>query len=138
MRRRFPKADEYKLKHSLHLVAYEKGFANWPMALGYLSGDSRKEAECGSFWHSNRCTPLLNHWFADYGQAKQFLSENKDHILVPYRRQFIVADYNYLAAIGFSDADHEIWHLMSGDLVEGYGTPHWERAVWQRLSGKSN
>lgn len=134
LRRRFPKADEFKLKHSLHLIAYEKGFADWPMALRYLSGREQEDVECGSFWYSQRCASLLNHWFASYDEAKQLLGEHKQHILVPFRNQFIVADHNYLAAIGFSEEDHETWHLISSDLVEGYGTSHWETLVWQRLS----
>ena len=78
LHRRFPKTDEFKLKHSLHLVAYEKGFTDWPMALRYLSGVEHRSAECGGFWYSQRCSSLLNHWFVSYDEAKQFLNSTTE------------------------------------------------------------
>lgn len=131
LQRRFPKASEFKLKHSLHLVAYENGFADWPMALRYLSGASETSGDCGSFWYSQKCMTLLNHWFANYNEAEGFRANSDVFCLVPYKHQFIVVDENYMSMIG---CDHEAVNPKDRDFVASYGGDSWDKMVWSRLS----
>ena len=130
LQRRFPKASEYKLKHSLHLVAYENGFGDWPMALRYLSGASDTSHDSGSFWYAHKCMTLLNHWFANYNEAEDFCANNEALCLVPYKHQFIVVDENYLSMIG---CEHKAVNSETRDLVASYGSESWRLMVRSRM-----
>ncbi|WP_025897773.1 hypothetical protein [Sneathiella glossodoripedis] len=130
LRKRFPHEQEFRLKHSLHLVAYESGFADWPMALRYLQGRSNNPADAGSFWYSTACMTILNHWFADYEEASAFLEDNAMHFLVPYKRQFVVVDRNYMLLIGCNGCETA---GRGVNLVTDYGSPLWQQFAAQRI-----
>ncbi len=130
MRRRFPKETEFKLKHSLHLVAYENGFKDWPMALRYLGGRSEDTSDAGSFWYASSCMTLLNNWFANFEEARSFFKDGKGKFLIPYKHQFIVVDENYMSLIG---CEAPLSSLEDTDLVSSYGGANWRKFAKNRI-----
>lgn len=130
MRRRFPKENEFKLKHSLHLIAYENGFKDWPMALRYLGGQSQEPSDAGSFWYASGCMTLLNNWFASFKEAQSFYQDRDDYFLIPYKHQFIVVDENYMSLIGCKEP---LNGTADTDLVSDYGSANWQKFAKNRL-----
>jgi len=76
---------------------------------------------------------LLNHWFSSYEEARQFLDENPDHYLIPYKKQFVVVDDNYLKTIGVWEGCADCWQAIGHDAHEGYGSHEWHELVWKRI-----
>ncbi|AEV84345.1 hypothetical protein ACWT_3322 [Actinoplanes sp. SE50] len=125
-------APGWRLRHCLTLVAKNVGFAGWDHARRVLGGDAQIGDDLGTFWHAPRCTGLLSHWFPSYSQAQVFLADTDKLVLLPYRRQFVVVDHDYLAAIGIPHAV-EPGRPGRRDLVAAYGTPDWLALAQQRL-----
>lgn len=122
---------EWRLAHSLNLVARSLGFVHWAQALKVLGGHAETGDDMGSFWHERSCEKLLNHWFARYADAKDLLLTQPSAVLLPYRRQYLVVAEPYLQELGLGLGD-----LRSGaghDLVSAYGTPAWRALCWRRL-----
>ena len=123
---------DWRLRSCLTLVANEAGFTGWEQARRVLGGEARAGDDLGAFWYAPRCTGLLSHWFTDYPQARAFRGDSDRLVLLPYRRQFVVADDEYLHAVGVP-GDAEAWVHAGRDLVAAYGTPGWLALARRRL-----
>lgn len=89
-----------KLKHILNAVAKKAGFMDWQHAVHVLDGKWFPGEDAGTFWYSPKCQVLLNIWCRDLTEAEEQLADLPDAILFPYKKQFIVANENFAAAIG--------------------------------------
>lgn len=70
---------EIKRKFALAVIAVEKGFKSWgelKCQLPFIRGG------------------FLNHWFANYEQAKSYHKLNGGFLL-PYKNQFFICDADY-------------------------------------------
>jgi len=122
----------WRLAHCLTLAAQGVGFRSWDQARQVLGGQAAREHDAGTFWHAPRCEGLVNHWFANLEEARACLAALHDHVLLPYRRQFVVVSRDYLEALGVS-AEAPDWHIARRDLVAAYGTPPWRQLCVSRL-----
>jgi hypothetical protein len=139
-RRRWPlpsTVDQWKLQHALNLVATEAGFHDWHAARTVLSGKLKPGGDFGGFWHSRNCEGLLNHWFADYTDAKAHQSHHAVSWLFPFQKQFVVGDAYYVRAL-LLDPDSELWQRAQFDLVGSYGSEAWHRLSAARLNATRN
>jgi hypothetical protein len=125
-------SSEPRLRHCLNHVAQEAGFINWEHARRVLSGRAAAGDDFGTFWHASRCDVLLNQWFAHYDQARAYLAQAAESVLLPYRRQFVVADASYLNEIGVPLCDPN-WQQAGGDLIASSGSEAWIALCLSRL-----
>lgn len=126
-------AADLRLRDCLNAVAREIGFAHWQHARSVLGGQAARNDDMGTFWHTRRCDGFLNHWFAHYERAREALAVSEHRVLVPYRKQFIVVDGNYLKELGLS-IDDEAWTSAKRDLVQAYGSEAWLGLSERRLA----
>ncbi len=126
-------AADHRLRDCLNAQARELGFLQWQHARHVLSGQARRGDDMGTFWHTRRCDGLLNHWFAHYERAREALAVSEHRVLVPYRKQFIVVDGNYLKELGLS-VDDAAWAHAKRDLVHAYGSEAWLALSERRLA----
>ena len=124
---------EWKLRHCLTLAANEAGFTTWEQARRVLGGQATAGDDMGAGWHAPRCNGLLSHWFADHARARICLAEMPRSVLLPYRRQFVVVDENYLRELGVPRAV-EHWDAADRDLVSAYGGAAWLALCQLRLT----
>lgn len=129
---RWAPASSWSLGQCLNLVAAEAGFAQWEHARVVLGGTAAAGEDMGRFWYDKGCAHLLNHWYARYDEALASLQLRGQRYLLPYERQFIVADAPFVMALGM-DATAPAWAALGRDLVAGYGTPAWLALVGARL-----
>lgn len=128
-RRRWVSPSRWRLHQALHLVAADCGFEDWLQAKSVLGGTHVPQGDHGAFWYTDGCGAFLNHWFADYDEARACLAAGPDRGLYPYRRQYVVADGGYAEALGLTP------QAMRGrDLVQDYGTPFWHERCRERLA----
>lgn len=125
-------AADQRLRDCLNAVARDVGFLHWQQARHVLGGQATHTDDMGTFWHTRRCDGLLNHWFADYRRAREALATSDQRVLVPYRRQYIVVDGNYLRELGLA-IDDDAWARAGRDLVQAYGGEAWLALSEQRL-----
>jgi hypothetical protein len=124
--------EEIRLRHCLNQVARDVGFAHWEQARTVLGGLATREDDMGSFWHAPRTGILLNLWLAKYEQACAALEADPTAFLLPYRRQFMIVQADFIAELGL-DARHPAWAETSHDLVAAYGGAAWQLLAGQRL-----
>lgn len=124
---------EWRLRQVFTLVSRSVGFSNWDQARRVLGGQAEKGDDMGTFWHAPRCHGLLNHWFAQHAQAQACLRDLPDAVLLPYRRQFVVAGPPYVTELGLA-RDEPAWAACERDLVAGYASAAWLRLCVQRLA----
>lgn len=74
-----------KRKHVLNNIAHELGFDSWKSLKDY----------CLNPFGNNIVGGFLNHWFADYHEAKQYLNSN-DGYLLPYKNQYVIGSANFI------------------------------------------
>lgn len=130
--RRWTIPDEWPLALCLNIVSAEAGFDQWNHARIVLGGEAGRGDDMGRLWYDKACSALLNHWFAGYDDALASLRSHSGRYLLPYDRQFIVAEAPFVLAIGLDPAAPE-WDRIGRDLVGGYGGPEWTTLVDQRL-----
>ncbi|MCW9034701.1 MAG: hypothetical protein OQJ97_10830 [Rhodospirillales bacterium] len=124
---------EVKRRTCLNSIAMDLGFSDWSQAKTVLSGEDVDGVNRGTLWYSQKCMPFLNLWFATYEEARAVLKDNPDFYLVPYKKQFIVVDHNYLKAINLWEGCQTEWQAIDRDAVNGYGAPEWHHLVWARI-----
>lgn len=143
---------ELKLKDCQNLLAIKCGFKGWQEAQQTLTGKAStgknlsqdNAVDFSGFLHSSSCDVLLNHWFANYQEAKQMLATNPDKVLLPYKRQFVVVGSEYLHLIGLSqttNATPDIANLLGSikrDLLKSYGSDEWDELAKQVVTAKLN
>ncbi len=125
-------AGAVQLRHCLNQAARDVGFAHWEHARTVLGGMAVREDDMGTFWHAPRTGILLNLWLARYDQARAALAADPAAFLLPYRRQFMVVQADFIAELGL-DARHPAWAETSHDMVAAYGRPAWLLLAGQRL-----
>lgn len=122
----------WKLRHALALVARSVGFRSWEQARKVLSGQAHAGDDMGTFWHAPRCSSLLNHWFANHDEASACLRSAPGHVLLPYRRQFVVVGEPYLRELGLNAA-LPAEQADGLDLLARYGDGLWQSLCTTRL-----
>lgn len=123
---------EIRLRHCLNQVAREVGFVHWEHARAVLGGLAAREDDMGTFWHAPRTGILLNLWLARYEDAHAALKADPRAFLLPYRRQFMVVQADFIEELGM-DASHPAWAETAHDLVAAYGGSAWLLLAAQRL-----
>ncbi len=120
-------------KHCLAVVAREHGFSSWEQARRVLEGDAR-ELDLGTLLYGPEAAGTLNVWFADYEEARAHFAESRrrgeGHALLAYRRQFLIVDRHFIAAIRLDPEDPD-WEAIGWD----WPRPRDPKAR-QRLYGK--
>jgi hypothetical protein len=131
---------EVKLKHCQFLIAKQYGFDSWQHAQQIFSGSAlpNEERNMGTLFHSPRCDALINLWFADYESALEALYvDTKNRWLVPYKKQYIVVNREYLKMVGLDNDFDEHWHNIDHDLVSGYCSESWDKLALAVLKNSS-
>lgn len=123
---------ETRLRHCLNQTAREVGFVHWEHARVVLGGLATREDDMGTFWHAPRTGILLNLWLAKYEEAQAALEADPRAYLLPYRRQFMVVQADFIQELGV-DANHPAWAEATHDLVAAYGGSAWLTLASQRL-----
>lgn len=111
------KAD-IKRKHALTVIAIEKGFKSWTdlkCQLPFIRGG------------------FLNHWFANYVDAKSFQQLNGGFIL-PFKNQFFICDADYINHLGLNAEDPD-WELIEYDWINPINKNAWNRLYkkWMKI-----
>lgn len=120
------------LRDCLNAVAAEVGFAHWEHARRVFAGEAPLGDDMGSFWHAPACGSLLNEWHADYAKARDALQRSGTRFLLPFRRQFVVVQADFLRELKLDPAD-SLWDATGRDLVTAYGTQAWSELAAKRL-----
>ncbi len=102
------KDSDIKLKHVLNAVAKKAGFTDWQHAVFVLDGNWCPGDDAGTFWYSPKCRALLNIWCRNLTEAEEQLAELPETILLPYKKQFIVADEDFMSALGLDEHFHAL------------------------------
>lgn len=97
------KQQNIKVKEALKLIARSHGFSSWK---------SYKDS-IDTFWYKGS-SAFLNHWFAHYDEAKNFLKSSGGYLLT-YKGQYFVATSDYIEYLGF-DPEHSIWQVVNFDV----------------------
>ncbi len=121
-----------RLRHCLNQVARDVGFAHWDDARRVLGGQAASGDDMGAFWYAPRCATLLNLWFAGYEPARAAQEADRGAFLLPYRRQFIVAQDDFVRELGMDPAD-PAWAVAQRDLVRAYGSRAWLDLAFARM-----
>jgi len=115
---------DLRLRHCLNRVAQDVGFAHWEHGRRVLGGMAAAGEDMGTFWHAPRCDSLLSNWFAVHSDARIALGAGRRSVLLPYRRQFVVVQGDFIRELGL-DPDHPAWAQAQRDLVAAYGRLPW-------------
>jgi hypothetical protein len=121
-----------RLRDCLTLAARDAGFSHWEHARRVLGGEAAPGDDMGSFWHAPGCHALLNHWYASHADARASLAAHPGAVLLPYRRQFVVAGDAYVRELGMDPAD-PAWEQGGRDLAQAYGGGAWLALALRRL-----
>ena len=112
-------AAEIQRKHCLAAVAREVGFAGWDHAKRVLDGDP-SESDFGTLLYGGDWGTRLNHWFANYEEARAFHRDASEPgarlYLLAYKRHFFVCDRHFLEALGLKPDDAD-WEAIDWDWV---------------------
>jgi DNA-binding phage protein len=128
---------EVRRKHGLAVVAREYGFSNWEHALRVLNGDPA-ESDFGTLLYdkSYLAGSILNHWFADDGEARAFLveasREGARRYLLAYRRDFLVVEAHFVKLLGM-DPDDPDWRAIGWDWIRPANLIARRRLYQQRI-----
>jgi len=121
-----------RLHDCLQEAAREVGFLHWEHGRRVLGALAVPGDDMGRFWHAPRCNGLLSEWFADLSQARAVLAADAGAVLLPYRRQFVVARSDFIRELGLDPHD-TAWRDVQRDLVRSYGTGPWVALALKRI-----
>ena len=127
-----PEQPELRLRDCLHQAARDVGFAHWDHARRVLGGEAGGGDDMGTFWHAPGCNTMLSAWFAHHAEARAALDAERGRFLLPYRRQLIVADADFIVELGLNPAD-AAWAALQRDLAAGYASDAWVTLAFQRI-----
>ncbi len=116
-------------KHCLAAVAREAGFQSWEHAARVLRGDAR-ESDHGELLYPKGMGAFLNHWFATYDEAGAVHGQRGGYLLA-YKRQYFIAERDYVATTLALDPDDKDWAAIGFD----WPRPR-NREARRRLYGK--
>lgn len=121
---------QWQHKHCLNLIAAQYGFHDWQHAHHVFSGAAIHGDDVGDFWHQDM--GFTNHWFSDYFEASDYLTSHPGSFLLPYRRQYFVAECEYLEALQLQPK-HPGWQQYEHNLCLSYGSEFWLSLAIHRL-----
>lgn len=130
---------ELKLKHCLTYVSQQLGFDNWHHAQDVLSGSKKPTSalDMGSFFYPKGAGGFINEWFVDYQQAKNTLNaQQHSKWLLPYKKQFIVVEKNYIDVFQISSKSTFLWAELSNDMVAGYNSVAWDQLTFEIIKNR--
>jgi len=106
---------QLKRRHCLNVIAMEVGFRTWAALAQVLESDE-VGGDFGTILCPKRMMVHQNIWLADYAEAQAI---HRDHggYLLGYRRQFFIADGDYLLDLGL-DPEREDWAKMDRNWIE--------------------
>ena len=125
---------QLKLKSVLCAVAKKVGFNDWQHALHVLGGDWHPGEDAGTFWYSYKCRALLNIWCRDLKEAEEQLNQQPGSIMFPYKKQFVIADEDYVNAIGLHNQFSKLRQNDNRNLAALYSRAGWDEFSYSRLS----
>lgn len=102
---------DVQLRHVLAAIARHLGFRGWSHLTAVLAGE---ELDQGTLLHPF-CAFGMNTWSADYDEAHT-LREQAGGFLLPYKRQFVIVQADFIDAIGLSATDPD-WKAVGYDLA---------------------
>jgi hypothetical protein len=123
---------EQRLRDCLHAVARDLGFGDWEHARHVLGGHAVEGDDQGAFWYAPGCSAVASPWFARIEDARAAQRGGARGVLLPYRRQFLLAADGFLAELGL-DPESPLWADAGRDLVRSAGSAAWEGLAWARL-----
>ncbi|MBL4906853.1 MAG: hypothetical protein JKX94_05320 [Sneathiella sp.] len=129
---------ELKLKNVLCAVAKKVGFTDWQHALHVLGGEWHPGEDAGTFWYSPKCGGLLNIWCRDLSEAEEQLNKQPGSLLFPYKKQFDIADEDYVNAIGLHNQLKKLRQNNNRNLAALYGRTGWDEFSYSRVSNIFN
>ena len=105
----------------------------WDHARTVLGGLAAPGDDFGTLWHAPRTGILLNQWFASYGEVRAVHAQDTGAYLLPYKRQFMLVQADFIAELGV-DPQAAQWNALGRDAVAGYGSAAWSELASQRLA----
>ena len=114
------KPSSFRLKHGLAVIAQEHGFKDWRELKSRL--ETEELLRLDTYFCRGQCAGMLNHWFTQYQDARDYHLEFGG-VLLPYRNQFFVATVDFVERFGMAKTDSD-WQSMGYDWVY----PHSESA----------
>ena len=115
-----------KRRHCLSAIALRLGFQGWSHLTAVLSG--REQEDFGTLLYP-RSASYWNIWCAHYDEACRIRQEHGGFLL-PYQRQFLVADRYLIEALGL-DPDDTDWQRIERDWVRP-ADPEARRRLYDR------
>ena len=106
--------DSIQLKHALAVIAHEQGYPTWTDCKRGLETLAILRIDTERFFAAHGCG-FLNRWFARYDEARASL-ETQGGYLFPYRNQFFICEWGFVAALGLDPADPD-WERIGRDWV---------------------
>ncbi|OJY22237.1 MAG: hypothetical protein BGO98_37235 [Myxococcales bacterium 68-20] len=128
-------APSIRRKHCLTVCAREHGFSTWEHAQRVLRG-WEDETDFGALLYDRQSSGLLNVWFASYVEAREQLvamrRDGQARYLLAYRRQFFVAEAQFIEALGMDPSDAD-WERLDFDWARPRDPLARRRLYGQRL-----
>ena len=106
---------QVKRRLCLNVIAMELGFRTWAALAHAMEGDE-VGGDFGTILCPKRMMVHQNIWLADYKEAVDIKREHGGYLL-GYRRQFFIADGDYLQDLGL-DPERNEWERMDRNWVE--------------------
>ncbi len=106
---------QVKRRLCLNVIAMELGFRTWATLAHAMEGDEGG-GDFGTILCPGRMIAHQNIWLADYKEAVEIHREHGGYLL-GYRRQFFIADGDYLQDLGL-DPERDEWERMDRNWVE--------------------
>lgn len=116
----------------LAVIAKQLGFPGWPPLLAVMQG--ARLVDFGTLLVPAKSSAFWNIWFADYEEASRVRAEHGGYLLA-YRRQFFVADADYIRHIGL-DPDDSDWTAMNRDWPNTTASEARARQYLKLIQGK--
>lgn len=127
-----------QLKHCLQVIALELGFNDFNHCQRVLSGQAQKGEDLGQLFHSQRCDSMLNHWFSQYQEARDFCQGTENNLLLPFKKQFFVVNrQNYFTILKLDvSSGLPTKEAPSWDLVDNYASTDWDNLAFMMIQHK--
>lgn len=106
---------QVKRRLCLNVIAMELGFRTWAALAHAMEGDEAG-GDFGTLLCPKRMMVHQNIWLADYQEARDIHRAHGGYLL-GYRRQFFIADGDYLQDLGL-DPERDEWDRMDRNWVE--------------------
>jgi len=88
------------------------------------------DLDAGKLWYHPNLDVFLNHWFANYEEARASL-ESDGGFLLPYRKHFFVCEADVIEALGLEPDDPD-WKKIGRDGAQPADMEAYERLCLKR------